>query len=125
MKKTVSVLGGDPRQLCLAELFREEGYKVHTWGLAPPEEEPPLAQAASGELVVLPQPVSRDGTHLDARRGALLLEDLWPMVRGPGRVVLGGRVDPETEASARAAGVELIDYFRREELQVANAVPTA
>ena len=47
MKQTVSVLGGDPRQLCLAELFREEGHRVHTWGLAPPETEPPLEEAAS------------------------------------------------------------------------------
>lgn len=125
MKRTVSVLGGDPRQLCLAELFREEGHKVHTWGLAPPETEPPLAEAASGEIVVLPQPLSPDGIHLTLGRGELRLDDLWPLVSGPGRTVLGGRVDPAAESSARTAGVELLDYFRREELQVANAVPTA
>lgn len=125
MKQTVSVLGGDPRQLCLAELFREEGHRVHTWGLAPPETEPPLEEAASGQIVVLPQPLSRDGVHLDLRRGELLLEELWPLVRGGGKTVLAGRVDPAVARSARAAGVELIDYFQREELQVANAVPTA
>ena len=125
VKRSVSVLGGDPRQLCLAELFREEGHRVHTWGLAPPEAEPPLAEAASGEIVVLPQPVSRDGVHLNLCRGELRLEELWPLVSGGGRVVLGGRVDPAVERSARTAGVELLDYFLREELQVANAVPTA
>ncbi len=125
MRRSVSVLGGDPRQLCLAELFREEGHRVHTWGLAPPETELPLPEAASGDVVVLPQPLSPDGVHLSLRRGELLLEDLWPLLAGPGRTVLGGRVDPAAAASAQAAGVELIDYFRREELQVANAVPTA
>lgn len=125
MKRSVSVLGGDPRQLCLAELFREEGHRVHTWGLAPPEQERPLSQAAAGDLVILPQPVSPDGLHLSLGRGELLLEDLWPMLQGEGRVVLGGRIDPATEGSARAAGITLTDYFRREELQVANAVPTA
>ena len=125
MRRSVSVLGGDPRQLCLAELFREEGHRVHTWGLAPPETELPLPEAASGDVVVLPQPLSPDGVHLSLRRGELLLEDLWPLLAGPGRTVLGGRVDPAAAASAQAAGVELIDYFRREELQVANAVTTA
>lgn len=125
MKRCVSVLGGDPRQLCLAELFREEGHTVHTWGLAPPERERPLSQAAAGNLVILPQPVSPDGLHLSLGRGELLLEDLWPMLKGEDRVVLGGRIDPATKQSAQAAGVALTDYFRREELQVANAVPTA
>ena len=125
MKRCVSVLGGDPRQLCLAELFREEGHTVHTWGLAPPERERPLAQAAAGDIVILPQPVSPDGVHLSLGRGELLLEDLWPMLSGPERVILGGRIQPAVEQSAREAGVVLTDYFRREELQVAIAVPTA
>lgn len=125
MKRCVSVLGGDPRQLSLAELLREEGHTVHTWGLAPPERERPLSQAAAGDIVILPQPVSPDGVHLSLSRGELLLEDLWPMLQGEGRVVLGGRIDPATARSAQAAGIHITDYFRREELQVANAVPTA
>ena len=61
MKRCVSVLGGDPRQLYLAELFREEGHTVHTWGLAPPERERPRApeQRPRPELRAREQPAAR------------------------------------------------------------------
>ena len=33
MKRTIAVLGGDLRQVCLAQLFSNDGWKVTTWGL--------------------------------------------------------------------------------------------
>lgn len=38
---------------------------------------------------------------------------------------LGGKVTDSARAIARAAGVELVDYFARPELTVYNAIPTA
>ena len=43
----------------------------------------------------------------------------------PGQMVCGGRVDPVTAALAAERGLTVLDYFDREELAVANAVPTA
>lgn len=43
----------------------------------------------------------------------------------PGQLVLAGMADPGLKALAQEHGVCLLDYFTREELAVANAVPTA
>ena len=42
-----------------------------------------------------------------------------------GQMLCGGRVDPVTAALAAERGLTVRDYFAREELAVANAVPTA
>ena len=42
----------------------------------------------------------------------------------PGQLVCGGLLDRETAALARARGLDLCDYYAREECMVANAVPT-
>ena len=56
MRRSVSVLGGDPRQLCLAELFREEGRCLRL--LAAAEE------AAENDLRELLAALAReDGRH--------------------------------------------------------------
>lgn len=42
----------------------------------------------------------------------------------PGQILCAGRVDSRTQSMAQARGLILHDYFAREELAVANAVPT-
>ena len=36
MKRTIAVLGGDMRQVCLARLLLEDGLDVVSWGLEQP-----------------------------------------------------------------------------------------
>ncbi|WP_243001264.1 NAD(P)-dependent oxidoreductase [Faecalibacterium sp. OF04-11AC] len=43
----------------------------------------------------------------------------------PGALALGGMLSEEAKAIAAEAGVELVDYFAREELAIRNAIPTA
>ena len=43
----------------------------------------------------------------------------------PGALALGGMLSEEAKAIAADAGVELVDYFAREELAIRNAIPTA
>jgi dipicolinate synthase subunit A len=126
----VWVIGGDLRQVKLAQLLREDGHGVHTYAL---ERAPELAWAEEAELagveladcVVLPLPVAGDGAALNAP----LSESAHPLAQvldalRPGQLICAGRVDPETARLARERGLCLRDYFAREELAVANAVPT-
>ena len=43
----------------------------------------------------------------------------------PGALALGGRLSAQAKQIAQEAGVELVDYFAREELTIWNAIPTA
>lgn len=124
------IMGGDRRQARLAGLLAEDGHTVHTLGLGPAvegaKEEWELSGAALADCVVLPLPVAAPGGKLNAplAERELPLEQVFAALR-PGQVICAGRVDPSTEALARDRGLVLHDYFAREELAVANAVPTA
>lgn len=129
----VWVLGGDMRQGKLAQLLAEDGHRVHAYaleeGITPSGEltvEESLEGVDEADCVVLPLPVSDGEGRLNCP-----LSGLRPTLAGvlgaltPGQMVCGGRVDPVTAALAAERGLTVLDYFAREELAVANAVPTA
>ena len=127
------VLGGDMRQGKLAQLLSEDGHRVHAYAL---EEgvvpaggltvEGSLLGAGEADCVVLPLPVTQGEGKLNCPLSRLepTLVQVMEALR-PGQMVCGGRVDPVTEALAGQRGITVLDYFAREELAVANAVPTA
>lgn len=102
--KRFAVVGTDARQQAAGRALARAGYAV-----GGPE------QIALADYILLPLP-------LDAARTPLA--ELLRAAR-PGALALGGKVSPEAAAIAREAGVELIDYFAREELTIRNAIPTA
>lgn len=127
------VAGGDLRQVHLARLLSLDGHTVHTYALSPPSGSDPevipeqtLAQIHLADCVLLPLPVSKCHELLHAPLDSgiyplpLLLDRLTP-----GQFLCGGRVSPSIRSLAAGRGLELRDYFSREELAIANAVPTA
>lgn len=127
------VIGGDMRQAKLAQLLAEDGHTVHTYALdsglgAVPNllPEQNLTQAGKADCVILPLTVSAGNGRLNTPLSlsehplAPILDRLYPR-----QFLCGGRVDPETRAMAKERGLTIHDYFEREELAVANAVPTA
>ena len=124
------VVGGDLRQVKLAGLLAEDGHTVHTWALEGAEEAVApaegLEEARLADCVILPLPAAGEGGRLNAPLSARKpsLEEVVRALR-PGQVVCAGRAGPELRALAEAQGLRLYDYFQREELAVANAVPTA
>lgn len=126
------VLGGDLRQAKLAELLLEDGHTVHVFGMEqlPEGERLPCREELKGigkaDCVILPLPTTvEDGmlhTPLSDRKLPLtaVLDEL-----APEQVICAGRVTQEMAVQANARGLILRDYLAREELAVANAVPTA
>lgn len=127
------VVGGDLRQEKLAQLLAEDGHTVHAYALGQPQDPiPGLTAEASlrhvdrADCVILPLTVSTGNGMLNAPlspAGHMLPPILDRL--SPGQFLCGGRVDPETQNLARERGLIIHDYFAREELAIANAVPTA
>ena len=126
------VAGGDLRQAKLAELLAADGHTVHTWAL---EGHGPLTgvqmeiDPAGVELahcLILPLPAEEEGglLHAPLSDRPRRLEELLSPLRS-GQLVCAGMVGPGLTALAREKELVLQDYFAREELAVANAVPTA
>ena len=126
------VIGGDMRQVRLAGLLAADGHSVHTFALEQGEraehvkEEAVLREAALADCVILPLPVEGETGTLNAplSAGRYSLAQVLDSLRS-GQMICGGRVSREAAALAEERGLVLRDYFRREELAVANAVPTA
>jgi len=127
------VVGGDLRQAKLAQLLAEDGHTVHTYALSHPQQavsgltaEATLRQAGKADCVILPLTVTAGNGLLNAPL-SLTEHPLAPILDqfSPRQFLCGGRVDRETEELARKRGLAIHDYFAREELAVANAVPTA
>lgn len=118
------VIGGDRRQLYLMRLLEEDGHTVFHWGLGQ-KQEASLKSAVVADFVILPLPVSRDGVHLNLplSEETMPLEELWKALGKA--VVLGGKITEGQRLAAKKQGVELLDYFDREEVQVKNALSTS
>lgn len=127
------VVGGDLRQAKLAQLLAEDGHTVHTYALGEPQDSTPgltpevtMHWAEKADCVILPLTVTAGNGLLNAPLSPLehplgpILDQLTPR-----QFLCGGRVDPAVCAMAGERGLAIHDYFAREELAVANAVPTA
>ncbi len=124
MNRTFGVIGGDRRQAELARLLEADGHPVVTYGLGrwAAERETALECAATTDVVILPLPLCREGDLLNCEGEPLTAEELFCRFR-PEQLVLAGQVKAPQWTAAR--DVNLRDYFRREELTVANAAATA
>lgn len=119
------VVGGDERQRLLAGLLAEKGHRVHTLALGEGSGRE-TAGLGRADCVLFPLPVSREKGRLFAPLAGeeVALDTVLDAMR-PGQLALGGQVGAETARAFQARGLRWRDYFAREELAVANAVPTA
>jgi len=127
MKPAITILGGDMRQVYLARQLLEDGWEAVTWGLeqggAPAAAT--LDEALRGKVVILPMPVERSGMlHLPLTDTELETERIWPRLSYD-QLLLGGLTGGLSQRLMADYGLTLLDYSTREEMQVANAVPTA
>lgn len=132
-ERTFWVVGGDLRQAHLAQLLARDGHTVCTYALeqgahaAPgtyPQSTPEGISRA--DCVIFPLPVCSAPGILSAPL-SVLEHTLPPILESvsPAQVLCGGRLDPDTLSLFAQHGLTIHDYFQREELTVANAVPTA
>lgn len=126
MKRThIWVLGGDQRQRILAKLLRDDGHRVHTFGLEG-EERPNLEGMGQAHCVILPLPAEKPEGWIDTPLSPVRLsvEQVLSAME-PGQLLCGGLVREALRERAQARNISLVDYYAREELTLLNAIPTA
>lgn len=131
--QTVSVVGGDTRQIYMARRLEEHGFQVCLLGfeLYGKEEGLPicagsLKQALSCDAAVLPLPCSKNGRLLNApfARDEIRLRDVAEYAL-PGKAIFAGMPADALAKSISAKGATVYDYYRDESLTVKNALLTA
>ena len=93
--KRFAVVGSDARQAAAGRALARAGYTVGG-----------VQQLPQADCILLPLPLEQ---------ADLPLTQLLGMAK-PGALALGGKVTDSARTIARAAGVELVDYFARPEL---------
>ncbi len=126
------VIGGDLRHHWLARQLSREGYQVHSYGqdatfLAEDQVEvaDSLADVHRAHCVILPLPFLKDGKLFAPFAPEALDAGEVLSALSPHQMICAGQATAEVEALAGQYGLTVADYFAREELMVANAVPTA
>lgn len=117
-KRRILVLGGDKRNLELSKLLIEDGHDVkisHEHGL----------YFEDRDLIIGPLPLSYDKKTLNAPSHSeeIEIDTLFEKMRE--KALIAGVIDQEYILKGKAYGMTIVDYFKREEMQVLNAVPTA
>jgi len=133
-KTTFAVIGGDLRQVHLADLLTDCNYNVYAVGFDRDVEISPnvlrLKSAAEAvgksDCIILPLPFSIDGTTVNApyARMPISLDEIWRS-SGENKLVTGGKFTKDVYSAGRDYGFRPVDYYEREELAVLNTIPTA
>ncbi len=132
MFETVSVIGGDLRQLTLARLLKTEGYHVFLYGfdkdiqLEGLENETDKDYVLGADIIILPVPVTFDGTVINSpyAKIPMTIEEFIYNIN-PSAIVFGGQIQPNLQKAFEDNSIAYRDYLKREELAIRNAVPTA
>ncbi len=119
----ISIIGGDLRQLTLAGLLADDGHSIRIIGF---DDNPPFPSEGvwESDVLILPIPASDEsGTVYAPFSGTPLTLTAEKLAHA--KLVLGGNIGKNLSSLLDAIGVKYIDYLKREELQIKNALPTA
>lgn len=134
--KTFAVVGGDQRQAHLANTLagRDSGYNIYGMFLENGVKLSSRIQKSNDIKLVLPQSdvlvfplpmLGADGRiNTPLSDSHVLLEECLDYIL-PDSIVLAGMVPQHVHEAAAEHGTTVIDYYKREEFIVLNAVPTA
>lgn len=126
------VVGGDLRQVKLAQLLQLDGHTTQTYAMELRPEQGDLSGSDTlkgidrADCVILPLPAAGEAGMLNAPlsdRKVPLAAVLQAM--RPGQILCGGKLTQELKDMAQQRGIDVYDYFAQEELAVKNAIPTA
>lgn len=126
-----TILGGDKRSLELANLLMEDGKDVCIYGFDMLEqykqESVNLDEAVEyADVIIGPLPFSTDNINVNApfSNEVIQIDKVFNLMSEK-QMIIGGKFSIEHENNLKNKNLKLADYFKREEMQVLNAIPTA
>lgn len=121
------IIGGDNRQLYMADYLEKMNFDVSVFAL--PETERACCKSLrnaleSARFVVLPLPLTKDGRHVHTIVEKRISVDEIISLLNDKHVVFAGLISKTTEGKINKKSGKVYDYFKREEVTVRNTVPT-
>lgn len=126
-----TILGGDKRSLELGKLLKKDGNDVCIYGFDKLEEyrdeSKNLNEAIEyADVIIGSLPFSTDNTNANAPFSSevIEIEKVFDLMSRK-QIIIGGKIGIELENKLKNKNFKFADYFKREEMQVLNAIPTA
>lgn len=126
MIERIAVIGGDARQMWLAQALLRSGFRVRCAEVPGMDDAPGgLYGALDGaQAAALPMPALTQDGRIRSERSAGIDVEAVAQSLTPGAVVFGGGLS-RVRATLEGRGLRVFDYLDDEALTVANAVPSA
>lgn len=128
-KRKFGIIGGDFRQIHLAEKILRENNKVFLFGFDKLNHDFPFSildniyeTIDKSDYIILPLPETRDGIHLNCPLSSIGTEFNQKIFNFIKEKVVFGNPKKFTECIEK---IKFYDYAKTEEFQIMNAVPTA
>ncbi|MGI6778009.1 MAG: dipicolinate synthase subunit DpsA [Acetivibrionales bacterium] len=131
--KKYTIIGGDLRSIKLANLLASEGNNVNIYGFKKTgfelgiKESEDVGVAINGsEIIVGPLPCSNDDETINApfHTEEIYINDILRKM-SKNQLFIAGRISSKISHIAEVYNVYSVDMFKREELAILNAIPTA
>ncbi len=128
-----TIIGGDLRNLKLAESIYDDGNQVNIYGFSQSDFETKLvenrdleAAIDDSEIVIGPLPCSNDGETLNTpfHNEKIHMNEIFKIMK-KNQLFVAGLINEKILNMAKAYNVYAIDIWKREEIVVLNAIPTA
>ena len=127
-----AIIGGDKRNVALAEKLFLLGHRVKMYGFINYERETSMQcknlyeTIFESEYIIGPIPCSHNGGILNApfHNGPIMLEDVFRLIK-PHQLFMAGYMKPDVLELSKKYEIQAVDMLTREELLVLNAIPTA
>ncbi|MBR2579025.1 MAG: hypothetical protein IKE41_02665 [Clostridia bacterium] len=126
-KRKFGIIGGDFRQIHLANKILKDNNKVFLFGFDKLNYNFPVLNNIyelidKSEYIILPLPETRDGIHLFSPFSGVTTDFSKKIFNFMQSKIVFGNLKKFTEYSG---GIKFYDYSKTEEFQIMNAVPTA
>lgn len=130
--RAFGIIGGDKRQIAVAESISSDGYNVYVAGFDKIDIKNSILKGSieevinNSECIILPLPATKKGSILNApfsEEEILITNDIIEMMKD--KKVFCGMASKLIDTNDRWKSLNIYDYSKREEFSVKNAVPTA
>ena len=131
--KMFSIIGGDYRNIKLAELLSADGHEIDMYGFENiklpyniNKVNDIFTAVNKSKYIIGPIPLSLDDISVNApfHTGEIsikkIIEDIYPE-----KTIIAGKISDKIMCMAESGGVRIIDILKREDMCVMNAIPTA
>ncbi|NLY45459.1 MAG: dipicolinate synthase subunit DpsA [Tissierella sp.] len=126
-----TILGGDKRSLELGKLLIKDGNDLCFYGFDNlddyKDQSVSLKDAVeNAQVIIAPLPFSTDNININAPFSSEIIEidKVFDLI-SKDQIIMGGYLPLEHEKRLKEMNLKFDDYFKREEMQVLNAIPTA